>query len=338
MCVTLKQVKIALIILAGGLAAAFVFGGWPGVFLVAVLAGFEVAMSFNNAIVNAAVLEKMNRFWRRMFMTVGLVIAVIGMRLLFPVAIVSATAGLAFARVVRLALHHPALYASHLRAAHPLIAAFGSMFLLMLCLDFLIDRRKHVHWIEVIEKPLARGGRFKVLPVVICLCVLGIASAPVAGVMRGHVIMAGVVGLGIYLAVRAIGRLFLEGTEESTAKATGWAGFVLFMYLEVLDSSFSLDGVVGAFAITTNVLTIALGLGIGALFVRELTVLLVRKQLLDRFIYLEHGAQYSVGFLAIILAVGLVYNVPGLLTGLIGVGVIAAAMVSSMAERNHQVL
>jgi len=323
---------VALVILVAGLVTAFSLGGWPQVLLVAVLAAFEVAMSFNNAIVNASVLEKMNPFWRKMFMTVGLVIAVIGMRLLFPVAIVATTANLSWGRVLDLALHYPLRYAHLLTLVHPLIAAFGSMFLLMLCLDFLIDSGKRVHWIDAIERPLARGGRFKVLPVVICLFLLGIVAVPIPATERSHVIMAGLIGLGVYLLVRTIGRLFMNETDESQAKAAGWAGFILFLYLEILDSSFSLDGVVGAFAITTNVLTIALGLAIGAFFVRELTVFLVRKRLLERLIYLEHGAQYSVGILAILLAVGLICNLPGIVTGLIGIAVIGASLASSVLE------
>ena len=118
-------------------------------------------------------------------------------------------------------------------------------------------------------------------------------------------------------------------------KPVGVAGLMLFVYLEVLDASFSFDGVVGAFAISTNVLTITLGLGIGALFVRELTVWLVRNDTVKDFIYLEHGAQYSVGALAILLAVGLAYDVPDVVTGLVGVVIIGLSLMSSLAERKH---
>ena len=90
------------------------------------------------------------------------------------------------------------------------------------------------------------------------------------------------------------------------AKATGKAGFFLFLYLEVLDASFSFDGVIGAFAITTDPILIALGLGlIGAMFVRSLTVFLVRKGTLADYVYLEHGAHWAIGALAVILLVGI---------------------------------
>ncbi|HUD11936.1 MAG TPA: DUF475 domain-containing protein, partial [Candidatus Saccharimonadia bacterium] len=115
--------------------------------LVGLLVVFEVAMGFNNAIINASILAKLNHYWQRMFLTVGLFIAVVVMRLFFPIAIVVATVGTSFHSVIDAALYHPTVYAAELTRAHPVIAAFGSAFLLMLFLDFLIDEGKRVHWI-----------------------------------------------------------------------------------------------------------------------------------------------------------------------------------------------
>ena len=81
----------------------------------------------------------------------------------------------------------------------------------------------------------------------------------------------------------------------------GKAAFFMFLYLEVLDASFSFDGVIGAFAITNDIVLMALGLGIGAMYVRSLTVYLVRQGTLDDYVYLEHGAHYAIGALAVIL-------------------------------------
>jgi uncharacterized protein len=139
-----------------------------------------------------------------------------------------------------------------------------------------------------------------------------------------------------------------EDTEEAAeatpssgpselAKATGKAGFFLFLYLEVLDAAFSFDGVIGAFAITTDPILIALGLGlIGAMFVRSLTVFLVRKGTLADYVYLEHGAHWAIGALAVILLVGIGYHVDEIVTGLIGVAFIGAAFLSSIM-RNRKI-
>jgi hypothetical protein len=322
-------VSLALLIL--GVAVGFMAGGLSAALLVVMLAVFELAMSFNNAVINATVLAKMNVFWRRMFMTAGFLVAVVGMRLFFPLAIVAVTARASLGRVVFLAVHDPKHYASLLTLAHPVIAAFGSTFLIMLFLDFVLDQTKRVHWLGVIERPMARAGRFRMLSVAIC-CVLIVAMGLSAGTgNRLRIVIAGLIGLGLYLGVRTFGRwCFAMGVSGASGHARR-AGLAMFIYLEVLDASFSLDGVVGAFAITSSVIVIAVGLSVGAYFVRTLTLEMVKRNTLERFIYLEHGAQYSVGVLALLLAFSLIYNVPGLLVGVVGIIIIAASLASSLA-------
>jgi hypothetical protein len=248
---------------------------------------------------------------------------------------------------VDLILHHPAEYAEKLHSAHPAIAAFGGAFLLMIFLDFLLDEAKKVHWLDVIEKPLAEAGRLKTLSTLIALVALLVVSATWGGAEAARVMTAGVLGLVAYLAVRGFSQLFEQwgGVSEDTdvlpksaqpvVQLAGRAAFFLFLYLEVLDASFSFDGVIGAFAITSNVLTIAIGLGVGAFFVRELTVWLVRHDTLSEFVYLEHGAHYAVGALAVLLAVSLRYEIPDVVTGLVGVAFIGASLVSSLQARRR---
>jgi uncharacterized protein len=333
----LKFLRFPLFVLMAGIAFAWVVGGLEKAFMVAVLAVFEVTMSFNNAVINATVLQRMNRFWQRMFLSVGLIIAVFGLRFLFPIWLVQVTAHLGFGAVFGLALNHPVEYASKVALAHASIAAYGGMFLLMLFLDFVIDETKNVHWLSVIEKPLARAGRLKTLPVLLALVSLALVTATWGRGESVQVLVAGVAGLVTYLLVRGLSQLFvgLGGVKSHSTMAVGKAALALFVYLEVLDASFSFDGVVGAFAISDNVLTIALGLGIGALFMRELTIWMVRHRTLQQFKYLEHGAQYSVGALAILLAAGLAYNIPDYVTGLVGTAIIALALWSSVLERRQ---
>ncbi|RMB80203.1 DUF475 domain-containing protein, partial [Streptomyces shenzhenensis] len=103
---------------------------------------------------------------------------------------------------------------------------------------------------------------------------------------------------------------------------------------EVLDASFSFDGVIGAFAITNDIVLMALGLGIGAMYVRSLTVYLVRQGTLDDYVYLEHGAHYAIGALAVILMVTIQYQINEVITGLVGVVLIGASFWSSV-RRNR---
>ncbi|MEO6886951.1 MAG: DUF475 domain-containing protein, partial [Jatrophihabitantaceae bacterium] len=129
----------------------------------------------------------------------------------------------------------------------------------------------------------------------------------------------------------------IDRSGKRIVQAVGKAAFFLFLYLEVLDASFSFDGVVGAFAITSDPIIIAIGLGIGAMFIRSLTVLLVRKGTLSEFEYLEHGALWAIGALAVLLMVTMKHEVPEVVTGLIGVGFIGAAFLSSVVRnRNAQ--
>ena len=88
--------------------------------ITAILAVMEVSLSFDNAVVNASVLKHWDQFWRTLFLTVGIIVAVFGMRLIFPVAIVAVTADMGFMEVVSLALNDPKTYSQRLMDHHPL--------------------------------------------------------------------------------------------------------------------------------------------------------------------------------------------------------------------------
>ena len=121
----------------------------------------------------------------------------------------------------------------------------------------------------------------------------------------------------------------LEPPTPSTGDVAK-AGFGAFLYLEVLDASFSFDGVIGAFALTNNLIIIAIGLGIGAMFVRSMTVYLVRKGTMSEYRYLEHGAFYAIVALAVIMYINTFSHIPEVITGLIGAVLIGLAFWSSV--------
>ncbi len=348
----------SLAVAAVGLAAGLLYGGGKGLALAAILAVLEISLSFDNAVVNATVLVRMSPYWQKLFLTVGVAIAVFGMRLLFPLLIVGITAKLNPVQAVQLALDKGdpdkhGTYGYLLHQAHPAIAAFGGMFLLMIFLDFVFEERE-IAWLHWIERPLARIGKLDQLSVVIALGTLAAAAytlgetADTAQVDRiSTVLVAGVLGLGTYLLVSSIDTFFEEEEdddaefEQTLSKkqalhVVGKQAFFLFLYLEVLDASFSFDGVIGAFAITSDPIIIAIGLGIGAMFIRSLTVYLVRKRTLSEYVYLEHGAMWAIGALAVILLITIEYEVPELVTGFIGVGFIGAALASSIARNRRE--
>jgi uncharacterized protein len=342
------------VITAIGLLAALVVGGPAILATVAILAVLEISLSFDNAVVNATVLQRMSEFWQKMFLTVGVAVAVFGMRLVFPLLVVGITAKLGPIEAIELAINEEEVYAAKLEAAYPMIAAFGAMFLLLIFLDFVFQDRTD-RWLAWLERPLARIGRLNQLSVLIAVLALT-AVAGWTAENSGQVMIAGALGIATYIAVAGLGGFFESENEEdvfdddapesekpakrsgrnAVVQATGKAGFFLFLYTNVLDASFSFDGVIGAFAISTELFVIALGLGIGAMYIRSLTVFLVRRGTLADYIYLEHGAHWAIGALAVTMLVSISHHVNDLISGGLGVALILAAFISSIL-RNRRV-
>ncbi|MEU2793638.1 DUF475 domain-containing protein [Streptomyces sp. NPDC007100] len=371
----LKTFGWSFAVTAAGLALAGVLWGWQGLAIVGILSILEISVSFDNAVINAGILRKMNAFWQKIFLTVGILIAVFGMRLVFPVVIVAITAKIGPIEAVDLAINDKTQYEHLVTAAHPAIAAFGGMFLLMIFLDFIFEEREH-KWLGWLERPLAKMGKLDMLSVIVALIVLMVTAMTVAtdvahggGDKSATVLLSGVAGLLTYLVVGGVSGYFedkLEEAEEAEEAEAGEAGeaakpagedranggkqrgsvsgvglagkaaFFLFLYLEVIDASFSFDGVIGAFAITNDIFEMALGLGIGAMYIRSLTVFLVRRGTLDDYVYLEHGAHYAIGALAVILLATIKYEISEVITGLIGVVLIGLSFWSSVRKNRRE--
>ncbi|MFD9500576.1 DUF475 domain-containing protein [Streptomyces sp. NPDC060035] len=360
----LKTFGWSFAVTALGLVAAVIYGGWQAFGIVAILSVLEISLSFDNAVINAGILKKMSAFWQKIFLTVGVLIAVFGMRLVFPVVIVAISAQLGPIEAIDLSFNDPDRYKELVTDAHPSIAAFGGMFLLMIFLDFIFEDRD-IQWLRWIERPLAKLGKVDMLSVCVALIVLMISAMTFATHAHQHggghadkaetVMLAGIAGLITYLVVGGLSGYFenkLEEEEEREHEAeeearkagkpvaavvlAGKAAFFMFLYLEVLDASFSFDGVIGAFAITNEIVLMALGLGIGAMYVRSLTVYLVRQGTLDDYVYLEHGAHYAIGALSVILLVTIQYEINEIITGLVGVVLIGWSFWSSV-RRNKAI-
>jgi uncharacterized protein len=311
-------------------AVAYVVGGWAAVATVVFLTVLETSLSFDNAVVNAGVLADWDAVWRRRFLTWGMVIAVFGMRLVFPVLIVAVAGGVGPLRALELAVSDSAEYGRVLGAAHHQIAAFGGAFLMMVFLRFFVARHKTEHWLEAIERPLTRLGKMEAIEAALTLlAVLAASWLIVDEVRRGEFVVAGVWGVVAFVLVKGLAAL-VGGDESGASRHVVRQGAAGFLYLEVLDASFSFDGVVGAFAMTRDLTIIALGLGAGAMFVRSFTLLLVERGSLDTYRYLEHGAFWAVGALAVIMLGGVEFHIPEAVTGLLGGLLIVLALGSSI--------
>lgn len=304
-------------------------GTLPGVlsilWIVAVLGVLEVSLSFDNAVVNATVLRDMDPVWRQRFLTWGILIAVFGMRILFPVAIVAIAAHIGPIEAVTLALNDPVRYETLISAAHIGISGFGGAFLAMVGLKFFFDADKEVHWIEWIEQRLTKLSDVEAVEIALVLIALYAISTMLPANEAMTFIVAGIFGILTYIGVEALGSL-LGGEEDSATGVVVRSGLAAFLYLEVLDASFSFDGVIGAFALSNNMIIIALGLGIGAMFVRSMTVMLVDKGTLAEYRFLEHGAFWAILALAAIMLLSAKFHIPETITGLIGAVLIGLSL------------
>ncbi|MDQ3222983.1 MAG: DUF475 domain-containing protein, partial [Gemmatimonadota bacterium] len=194
------------------LAGALWLGGPEALLIVAILIVLEVSLSFDNAVINATVLVRMSPLWQKIFLTIGIAIAVFGMRLVFPLLLVGITASLNPVEVIQLALEGGPVdqvetYAFLLEEAYPSIAAFGGMFLLILFLEFILEEREHT-WLTWIERPLAKIGKLDQLAVVIAIVLLVIASQTWASEFAVTVLTSGLLGAVTYIAVNGLGQLF----------------------------------------------------------------------------------------------------------------------------------
>ena len=327
---------VALAALVGG----FVVDGVQGLVVVALLGVLEIAVSFDNAIVNATILARMDRYWQRMFMTVGVLIAAVGMRLLLPLAIVAVGAHLSPWRAVNLAYENPDRYHTLLITAQPGIAAFGGIFLLMIAIAFFREERE-VHWWPAVEKRLpALLGRTGV-PILIALLFTAVAGLTVPSDDRPRVVVGCLIGLVCYLGIHLLSGQVADaadadGASRPRATVQGRSAFLLFVYLELLDATFSMDSVMGGFSVTVDIALITLGLAIGAGYIRALTVYVVRKGTLEEYRYLEHGAYYSIAMLSVLLLWEVWRDVPDWITACTGAVVITSAWLTSIWAAKRQ--
>lgn len=317
---------LALAALLGFVMTHTLAGTLATLWIVTVLGVLETSLSFDNAVIDASVVRTMPPVWRRRFLTWGMLIAVVGMRILFPLLIVAVAAHLSPIEALTLAATDPVAYERIITAAHVGIAGFGGAFLSMVGLTFFLDGEKEVHWMGVIEKPLARLSGISGVALAIVLLALFAVSRLLPAPQIPVFLTAGMFGLVAYVVVDGVGSIGGGGTIGTVARS----GFASFLYLEMLDASFSFDGVLGAFALSDNLFVIALGLGIGAMFVRSMTLMLVDKGALAEYRFLEHGAFYAIAALAVIMLLSAHFDIPDSVTGLIGAVLIGVAFLDSV--------
>lgn len=316
------------------------YGGLSALWLFAVLAILEVTFSFDNAVLNSRILARMSPLWQKLFLTVGIFIAVFVVRFALPIVIVQFATGLGFMDVVNLALNHPEKYGEELHHAAPVIDAFGGTFLLMIGVSYFLDHDKVIHWLRPIERAMAQAGKIRFIKLIVMTCVAAMLYLTVEPELKHTVLLSSALGIILQFGLHSMSVFFDKSVQKGEKKngkvvhQVGLAAFASFLYLEVLDASFSFDGVIGAFAITTSVVLIVAGLGVGALWVRSLTVYLMRSGTLAKYRYLEHGAHWAILALGLVMLAKLYHlELPEWMTGSLGLVFIVTAVISSILEK-----
>ena len=329
---TLKYFYSSFVITFLGLGFALYYGGVEALYIVFLLSILEVSLSFDNAVVNAKVLATLEKKWQDRFITWGIPIAVFGMRFVFPIVIVAVVGNLGVLETFDIAVNNPEQYKEILVSSEYMIFAFGGSFLFMVFLDFFFDEDKEVKWLKLLEDNVVVNRFSRVanteLTIAMAIGIALIYFAP-EDTDATNISIAYFSGVLLHSVLGAIDDLFSTETVKN-----GLAGLI---YLEVLDASFSFDGVIGAFALSNDIFIIMIGLGIGAMFVRSMTIYFVEKKTLSEFIYLEHGAHYAIGALALIMLAKIFIHIGEAVTGTIGLVMILIAFIHSLKERKREI-
>ncbi len=310
--------------------------GAEAFFLVIALSILEVTLSADNAVVNSRVLVKMSPIWQKAFITVGIFIAVFLIRFALPILLVAFASQASIIEITNLALKNAEEYGNRLHEISPIINSFGGIFLFMVSIFFFVDGTRSNFWIVGIERflsKLAALSFFKTACIVLLFLIIQVLLEPSMRLVVGLSMLA---AIAIYVVLHAVTLLMGKFEKNNELKKqVGWVAFASFMYLEVLDASFSLDGVIGAFALTNNIIIIMVGLGIGALWVRTLTIHMVKSKTLTHYKYLESGAHWAITFLSAIMILKLFHiELFEWIVASVGLICIASSVISSHHHQN----
>ncbi len=256
---------------------------------------FEVVNSVDNAIVNASVLKTMSMLWRKRFLFIGILTSVFLVRFILPLIIVWISVPTISGSDLFLAfLGQSDVAANAIEMQKPLILMFGGVFLLYLYFHWLFLEKKEPLFIERFLKE-KHGVWFFAFAAIILVVVMYLARA------NSMVMLAAAIGSATFFILYGLKQTAEENERNLVAGTSGMSDLSKFVYLEVLDMTFSFDGVIGAFAFTINLFLILIGIGIGAIVVRELTIKGIDT--IAKYKYLKNGALTSIGFLGLFMII-----------------------------------
>jgi uncharacterized protein len=253
---------------------------------------FEVISSVDNAIINANVLKTLPVKYRKIFLFWGLLFAVFVVRGLLPFIIVwLANPDLSFWQAITFTFSNDSSVKEYVEHSKGLLLLGGGVYLFFVFLSWLfLEEKKYAF---LVENFIHRQGIwfYAIASVSLTLIIyLSLKINPLLALSASIGSMAFFITDGFKRNSEEKGKQLLSGNLSSWSK---------IFYLEILDASFSVDGVIGAFAFTISVPLIIIGNGIGAFVVRELTIRGI--DVISKFAYLKNGAMYSIGMLGMLM-------------------------------------
>jgi len=266
---------------------------WNTLVAILGLVVFEIISSIDNAIVNAHVLKTLPEKYRKIFLVWGLLLAVFVVRGVLPFLIVwMVNPSLSLAEVIAFVFSGDPKIREAVEASKPLLLLGGGVYLFLVSLSWLfLEEKKYAF---LVEGFIHRKSVWFYAISSICMTLviyIGLQINPILALSAS-------IGSTLFFITDG----FKKNAEEQEQKLltdSSMSAWSKILYLEVLDASFSIDGVVGAFAFTISVPVILIGNGIGAFVVREITVRGI--DLISKFEYLKNGAMYSIGFLGVVM-------------------------------------
>lgn len=255
---------------------------------------FEVVNSVDNAIVNAYVLKSMSAKWRKIFLFWGLIFAVFIVRGILPFLVVwLSVPGIGFMEALAAMFSSSPDVAEAIEAGRPLILMAAGVFLALLYLHWLfLEEKSPLFVTDRLIKPHHGIWFFACAAVILVILLYSAREQP-------FVMLSAAIGNAMFFILYGFREQAEKQSERLMHGKAGMGDFSKLMYLEVLDASFSFDGVLGAFAFTTSVPLILIGNGIGALIVRDLTIRGIDH--VANYKFLKNGAMTSIGILGIII-------------------------------------
>lgn len=255
---------------------------------------FEIITSIDNAVINADVLSSMSKKGRRWFLTWGIIFSVFLVRGLLPFIILYlSTPSLGIQGTFTAALSNSPKVAHAIQQSSHMLLSAGGIFLIFLFL----------HWLFLEPKNFGLKGEkffqtqgswfFAIASIVLTIVVWRALH------LNEMIAFGAVIGSTAFFIIHGF-RQYAEDQEKKLL-AGGMSDLSKIAYLEILDASFSIDGVVGAFAFTFAIPLILIGNGLGAIIVRQLTISNIER--VRKYKYLKNGAMYSILILGGIMLV-----------------------------------